>query len=131
MCLYDFPVTPYFGANRKRLSSGYLLMQIHETYRTSWFRFFNPSVRVGVEITRIMAEDSLFRIFPLQTKRIFFCSQDMQLAISAIAKERPTVEYSAPDAWDRFSRQTFFLHFYTSTHFLLALWKDLTELNQE
>ena len=86
-------------------------MQIHETYRTSWFRFFNPSVRVGVEITRIMAEDSLFRIFPLQTKRIFFCSQDMQLAISAIAKERPTVEYSAPDAWDMFSRKTFFCIF--------------------
>ena len=30
-----------------------------------------------------------------------------------------------------FYGKLFLLHFYTSTHFLLALWKDLTELNQE
>ena len=47
-------------------------------------------------------------------------------------KKQFTFTYSAPDAWDRFTRQTlFFSHFYTSTRFLLALWKDRTELNQE
>ena len=30
-----------------------------------------------------------------------------------------------------FHGKSFFLHFYRSTHFLLALWKDLAELHQE
>ena len=40
--------------------------------------------------------------------------------------------YSAPDAMGHFSkRELNLMHFYTNPNFLLALWKNLAELNQK
>ena len=44
-------------------------------------RVFDPSVSLGVEHTRIIPEYLLFHIFLIQTKRVLFFSQDIQLEI--------------------------------------------------
>ena len=42
-----------------------------------------------------------------------------------------TIQYSAPDDWNLFSRKTLFFAFLKNYPLLLALWNDLTDLNQE